>query len=855
MHKYALLVTLLLCGLGGAAQTTHQVTANSDNTFSPITLAISVGDTVMWTNNGGNHNVNGSTDVYGDNPEGFYSGEPSTDLWTYEFVFTQTGTYDYQCDAHVNVGMTGSITVNDTLGGVVITEIMYNPPGSDTELEYLELYNSSEAAINLEGYTFTGFTFTFPGTSLGAGEYVIIAADSAFFESTFGITPFQMESGALNNAGELIQLLDGTGAIVEEVEYAPDGDWPAEADGLGASLVLCDPLADNSDPANWAAAGTDSGVEVDGFTVYANPGGAGECLTGPIVSFSLTELELDEASGTVLIPVVLTSGDPASTTSVDVTTLSGSSATAGADFIFADTTITFAAGVATDTITLELEIIDDAELESLENILLGLSNPTAEAGIDAFGGTLDIAIVDNDANIPALVLTEIMYNPPESGTDSLEYVEIYNSGDTAVALAGYTFTQGFDYTFDDFTLDPQAYVVIAVDSVAMNTVFGVEAFQFDGALGNGGETIELSNPGGSVVFSVTYDDGDDWPTDPDGFGPSLVFCDTEADPNNGSNWTASATDSGVIIEGILILASPGAEDACQPPGEIDYPAYDIGLVNTVDTAGVADSLGVNTELQGIVYGGNLRPDGLQFTLIDADGDGIGVFSNSDDFGYTVTEGDEVVVRGTVGQFNGLTQLEVDTIEMISAGNTLLEPTVVDSLGEYTESQLITLETMQLVDPAQWLESGSFNVLITNGIDTFEMRIDEDLGIENTVMTADISFNVTGIGGQFDSSTPYTEGYQIIPRYTEDIELLVKTNDPALARFVRLYPNPVTRTLQLELSESFDALRLHDATGRQVMQIMRPMNNERLDLSNFANGMYTITFIKEDRLWSTRIVKQ
>jgi hypothetical protein len=193
--------------------------------------------------------------------------------------------------------------------------------------------------------------------------------------------------------------------------------------------------------------------------------------------------------------------------------------------------------------------------------------------------------------------------------------------------------------------------------------------------------------------------------------------------------------------------------------------------------------------------------------------------------------------------------------MISAGNTLLEPTVVDSLGEYTESQLITLETMQLVDPAQWLESGSFNVLITNGIDTFEMRIDEDLGIENTVMTADISFNVTGIGGQFDSSTPYTEGYQIIPRYTEDIELLVKTNDPALARFVRLYPNPVTRTLQLELSESFDALRLHDATGRQVMQIMRPMNNERLDLSNFANGMYTITFIKEDRLWSTRIVKQ
>ena len=49
--------------------------------------------------------------------------------------------------------------------------------------------------------------------------------------------------------------------------------------------------------------------------------------------------------------------------------------------------------------------------------------------------------------------------------------------------------------------------------------------------------------------------------------------------------------------------------------------------------------------------------------------------------------------------------------------------------------------------------------------------------------------------------------------------------------------------------------LHDATGRQVMQISRPVNNERLDLSNFVNGLYTITFIKDERVWSTRIVKQ
>ncbi|MCB0632411.1 MAG: lamin tail domain-containing protein [Saprospiraceae bacterium] len=855
MYKYALSVILLLCGLSLSAQSRHQVTANPDNTFNPITLSISVGDTVMWTNNGGNHNVNGSTDVYSENPAGFSSGDLSTDLWTYEFVFTQTGTYNYQCDAHVGVGMTGSITVHDTIGGVVISEIMYNPPGADTDLEYLELYNSSDAAINLQGYHFSGITFTFPGFSLAAGEYVIVAADSAFFESTFGITPFEIESGALNNGGELIQLLDATDAVVDEVAYAPDGDWPVEADGLGASLVLCDPLADNGDPSNWSAATTDSGAVVDGFTIFANPGGAGQCLSGPSISFYLTELEVNEDAGTVLIPVVLENGDPEASTSVDVTTLSGFSATQGADFIFSDATITFSAGAVSDTIILDLQIIDDSELESLENILIGLSNPTAEASIDAFGGSLEIFIIDNDANIPDIVLTEIMYNPPESGTDSLEFVEIFNNGDIAVDLSGYTFTQGFDFTFGNFTLDAQAYALIAVDSMAMNAVFGASAFQFAGALGNGGETIELSNPGGSIVFSVTYDDGDDWPTDPDGFGPSLVFCDTSADPNNGASWSPSTTNTGVTINGTLILASPGTADACQPTSEIEYPAYAIGVVNTVDTNGVADSLGVNTELQGIVYGGNLRPGGLQFTLIDAEGDGIGVFSNSEDFAYTVTEGDEVVIRGTIGQFNGLTQIEVDTIEMLSAGNALLEPTDVDSLGEYTESQLIRMGLMQLVDPSQWLESGSFNVDITNGVDTFVMRIDADANIINTVVSADVSFTLTGIGGQFDSSSPYTEGYQILPRYTEDIEIFVKTNDPGLSRFVHLYPNPVTNVLQLELSETFDALRLHDATGRQVMQISRPVNNERLDLSNFVNGLYTITFIKDERVWSTRIVKQ
>ena len=35
-----------------------------------------------------------------------------------------------------------------------------------------------------------------------------------------------------------------------------------------------------------------------------------------------------------------------------------------------------------------------------------------------------------------IVITEIMYNPPESGTDSLEFIEIYNKGEGTIDLSG-----------------------------------------------------------------------------------------------------------------------------------------------------------------------------------------------------------------------------------------------------------------------------------------------------------------------------------------------------------------------------------------------------------------------------------
>ena len=65
-----------------------------------------------------------------------------------------------------------------------------------------------------------------------------------------------------------------------------------------------------------------------------------------------------------------------------------------------------------------------------------------------------------------IVITEIMYNPAESGADSTEFIELYNAGATTVDLQGYYFSLGVVDTFLVSTpIAAGGYVVTAVNTV------------------------------------------------------------------------------------------------------------------------------------------------------------------------------------------------------------------------------------------------------------------------------------------------------------------------------------------------------------------------------------------------------
>ncbi|NJL74660.1 MAG: T9SS type A sorting domain-containing protein [Saprospiraceae bacterium] len=289
-------------------------------------------------------------------------------------------------------------------------------------------------------------------------------------------------------------------------------------------------------------------------------------------------------------------------------------------------------------------------------------------------------------------------------------------------------------------------------------------------------------------------------------------------------------------------------------GAVGYPKRSVGEMTTTTTAGIADSLGKRCELEGIVYGINLSETGLQFTMIDEQNNGIGVFKGGENLGYTVKEGDKIAVKGVIDQFRGLIQMELDSLELISTDNPLAEPIVVNELSESTESQLIRLGGVAfLPNLAQWSNMGAgFNVDIQTAIGNFVMRIDDqsDLFGENPPIT---EFVVTGLGGQFDTTEPLTEGYQIIPRYKEDITVILGTKKLNLAQWIQFYPNPTQQLMFINTDVELERIVIFDAAGKKILEAIG--NQNQLDLSVLPAGNYTLSFQNKEGIWASHFVKQ
>ncbi|HUY69438.1 MAG TPA: lamin tail domain-containing protein [Candidatus Tyrphobacter sp.] len=134
-----------------------------------------------------------------------------------------------------------------------ITEVMYNPPGSDAGREWIEVLNTGDSSVDLSdlkfqtGGTAHGLANKNNGLKLRSGGFGIIANNAELFKSDNPNyrSPIWEASFSLNNSGETLSL-SANGVSISDLGY--NSGWGANGDGDSLQLINSRWLASSPTP-------------------------------------------------------------------------------------------------------------------------------------------------------------------------------------------------------------------------------------------------------------------------------------------------------------------------------------------------------------------------------------------------------------------------------------------------------------------------------------------------------------------------------------------------------------------------------------------------------------------------------
>ena len=137
---------------------------------------------------------------------------------------------------------------------VTFNEIQYHPANQE-DPEWIELVNQMAVDVDLSEWRIRGGTnFDFPdGTVIKAKSFLVIASDPVSVEAGGDEQVLGPWDGRLSNAGEALRLRNNSGRLMDEVRFEDRGEWPAGADGTGASLAKRHPNSASPYAENWVA--------------------------------------------------------------------------------------------------------------------------------------------------------------------------------------------------------------------------------------------------------------------------------------------------------------------------------------------------------------------------------------------------------------------------------------------------------------------------------------------------------------------------------------------------------------------------------------------------------------------------
>ncbi|MCK4406281.1 MAG: lamin tail domain-containing protein [Bacteroidales bacterium] len=407
-----------------------------------------------------------------------------------------------------------------------------------------------------------------------------------------------------------------------------------------------------------------------------------------------------------------------------------------------------------------------------------------------------------------LVITEIMYNPPESGTDSLEFIEIYNNDAVTVDMENYYFADGVEFIFPAVSLNPGDYVLVAVDSLSMLNTFGVNAYQWtSGGLNNSGELIMLNNNYDFFIDSVYYLDYAPWPTEPDGNGPSLTFCDPDLDNSLAENWQASIEFAAINASGDSIFATPGA--GCSILPEADFQA-DTTIVLVDDSVIFTDLSTGNPDSWSWTFYGGTPGSYNQQTPPPIVYDTPGTF-------------DVLLVVSNVAGEDSLIRLDYISVGYVPQADFEASATSI-FVGES-----IDFTDLSTGDPDTWewiFEGGTPNTSFVQNPDGI---------LYNEVGVYDVTLTVTNLFGT--SSLIKTDYIEVGP---------IGIHETGNKNNIRIYPNPAKNNLFVEQKNGkYSEIKIYSVLGKLVYQDNLNEVITEINLKNLNKGIYFVKVYEKD----------
>lgn len=215
-----------------------------------------------------------------------------------------------------------------------------------------------------------------------------------------------------------------------------------------------------------------------------------------------------------------------------------------------------------------------------------------------------------------------------------------------------------------------------------------------------------------------------------------------------------------------------------------FTSFDFGqTVVTIDSLRYNDSNGVPIGMgsvfttSGIVTSsnqfGNSGPGSIQDQTA-----GVSVYGVA--FANQVNIGDSVTITGELTHFRGLTQIDFNlggaSVIIHSSGHSF-DTTIITIAQIQTqqwngyeefESKLIRINNVTIQGSGNFASGTNYNISDPSGSLVEGLRIDNDVSsiIGTSIPSGPI--DVIGVLGQYRLSAPYSSGYQILPRFVQDL---------------------------------------------------------------------------------------